>query len=134
MEIMKLSDYMKMQNKKLGIKKSKYNNQRSEHAGESYQSKAEANYARNLDLMKIATTEKDRVVKWERQIKFPIAVKKKHICNYYLDFKVEYADGRTEYVDVKGYQKGVAYGLFTIKKKLVEALYGITIIEHTGGE
>ena len=129
---MKLSEYLALSKKE--TKRSKYRNQVTVYDGNSYQSKAEAQYAKYLDVQKVAKKESDRVVSWKRQVKFPIEVNGNHICNYLLDFEVSYADGHKEYIDVKGYQKGVAYNLFTIKKKLVEAIYGITIREHTGRE
>lgn len=49
----------------------------------------------------------------------------KKICKYIADFRVTYADGRIEVVDVKGVRTGV----YRLKKKLVEAQYGIIIIE-----
>lgn len=129
---MKLSEYLALRKKEPLKKQSKYRNKRSEYNGVVFQSMAEAQYAKNLDLLKIARRESDRVTSWKRQVKYPVIVNKIKICDYYLDFEILYADGRTEYVDVKGYQKGVAYALFTLKKKLVEALYGIRIIEYTG--
>ena len=128
---MTLKDYLKLQKGK-PAKASKYKNKRSVYNGVEYQSMAEAQYAKHLDVLKVAKKDSDRVVSWTRQIKFGIEVNGKHICNYILDFEVSYGDGRKEYIDVKGYQKGVAYSLFTLKKKLVESIYGITIIEHTG--
>lgn len=128
---MTLKEYLKLPKQK-SVKTSKYRNKRSVYNGVEYQSMAEAQYAKHLDVLKVAKKDSDRIVSWTRQVKFPIEVNGKHICNYILDFEVSYADGRKEYVDVKGYQKGVAYSLFTLKKKLVESMYGITIIEHTG--
>lgn len=61
----------------------------------------------------------------EYQVKYPIEINGKHICNYYADFKVTYADGRVEVVDVKGFITDV----YSLKKKMVEAYYDIKIIE-----
>lgn len=124
-----MEEYLKITGKK--EKKSKYLNKRTVYNGISYQSKAEAGYAEFLDHSIKAIRVENRVLSWKRQVKFPIEVSGKHICNYILDFEVDYLDGRKEYIDVKGYQKGVAYSIFTIKKKLVEAIYEINIIEHT---
>lgn len=128
---MTLAEYMQEQTRH-PAKRSKYRNKPVSYAGVRYQSTAEGKYAQGLDLAKYAKSEKDRVVSWKRQVKFDLTVGVTHICNYILDFEVNYADGRTEYIDVKGYQKGVAYQLFTLKKRLAQELYGITIIEYTG--
>ena len=52
------------------------------------------------------------------------------VFKYLLDFKVTYADGRVEHVDIKGLKRGCAYEMFRLKKKCVEAQYGIEIIER----
>lgn len=58
------------------------------------------------------------------------------VCTYIVDFvyvehDVPRASGkkRTVYEDAKGYKGGATYALFKLKKKLVEALHGITIDE-----
>lgn len=67
----------------------------------------------------------ERVLDYKTQVKYPIEVNGFKICTYILDFMVQYCDGRIEHVDVKGYITPI----YRIKKKLVEAMYGITIIE-----
>lgn len=49
-------------------------------------------------------------------------------CNYIADFQYE-KDGKTIVEDVKGYKKGGAYSVFTIKRKLMLDKYGIRIKE-----
>jgi len=44
---------------------------------------------------------------------------------YLVDFMIIYPDGKVEYIDVKGVKTSV----YIIKKKQVEALYPIKIIE-----
>ena len=44
--------------------------------------------------------------------------------------RVIYANGTKKIIDVKGLKKGSAYQLFKLKKKIVEALYNIEIIER----
>ena len=105
----------------------KYNARKTEYNGMLFDSKKEADYCRQLDLLKKATG-KDQVVSYQRQIPFKCMVGGKTITTYKLDFLVQYAD-RTEYIDVKGCKKGCAYQLFKLKKKLVEAIYGIRIDE-----
>ena len=95
--------------------------------GDRYHSKKEADYAAQLALMMRARG-KDRVLKWERQVKIPLAVARPgspedapftKICDYIIDFVVHYADGRVEYVEVKGFKQEV----WKLKWKLFEALY-----------
>lgn len=110
-------------------KKNKYNAEKSEYDGGEYDSKKEALFARELDVLKKVQDDSKRVLKYERQVRFDILINGV-LCFYYLlDFKVWYADGTIKYYDVKGYKKGCAYSLFRLKKKCVEAYYGIVIIE-----
>jgi len=67
-----------------------------------YDSKAEATFARELDLRRFARG-KDKVESWERQIRFPLNVNGVLIAHYVCDFFVRYADGRKELCEVKGY-------------------------------
>jgi DNA-binding protein len=65
------------------------------------------------------------------QVKYNITVNKIHIANYFLDFLVENNDGSFDYIDIKGKDtktnKFVKTGVFALKKRLVEAIYGIKI-------
>lgn len=106
-------------------RKSKYGNLKTEYNGYVYMSKKEANYAQELDFLMKAKNPRDKVVSYERQVPFQITVNGKKICKYLADFKVLYADGHTEIIDVKG----VRTNIYTLKKKLVEALFDIEIIE-----
>lgn len=78
-----------------------------------------------LDWQKKATSPRDKVVEWVPQVPFQVVLNGIKICKYIADFKVTYADGRVEIVDVKGVRTDV----YRLKKKLVEAQYGIKIIE-----
>lgn len=111
--------------KKLKIKKSKYGNEKTIYKGEKYDSKREADYSKMLDTLKHSKNRAERVLKVERQVRYPIFIGQKHICNYYSDFRVRYGNGREEVIDVKGYKTEV----YKIKKKLVEAIYQFKIIE-----
>jgi len=104
---------------------SKYRNVQTEYKGLKFMSKKEAEYAMQLDYMRKATSPRDRVVEWVPQMPFQVILNEKKICKYIADFKVTYADGRVEIVDVKGVRTDV----YRLKKKLVEAQYGITIVE-----
>lgn len=108
-----------------GPKPSKLGNTRTEYNGIWYDSKAEANRARTLDLLIKA----GEVLHWERQVVFDLTVASVHICKYKLDFRVHWADGRTTFEDVKGQRSGVPYDLFKAKKRLMLACHGITVDE-----
>jgi hypothetical protein len=116
---------LKLKGYDVGPKRSKYGNKKTEYGGFLFDSKKEANYARELDLLKSAKGYHDKVHSWERQIPFEIRVNDIKICKYIADFRVNYEDGREEYIDVKGVRTDV----YKIKKKLVEAQYGIVIKE-----
>ena len=109
----------------MSFKGSKYGNIKTEYNGNSYMSKREANYAQQLDLLKKAKNKADQVVSYEVQVPYQIEINGKKICKYLADFRVLYADGRIEIVDVKGYRTA----MYRLKKKLVEATYGIEIKE-----
>lgn len=104
--------------------KSKYNNVKTEYNGVKYDSKKEAFYAQKLDILSRAVYQDKRVIKYERQVPFQIEIAGKKICKYLLDFLVTYID-RVEYVDVKGMRTPI----YKLKKKLVEAQFGILIKE-----
>lgn len=106
-------------------RKSKYRNMKTEYNGTIFMSKKEARYAMLLDSLKKAAEKKERVVSYEMQVPYQIILNGKKICRYLLDFKVAYADGRIEHIDVKGVRTQV----YSIKKKLVEAQFEIKIIE-----
>lgn len=78
-----------------------------------------------LDQMKTASLPNQRVAEVEYQVPYVYKIGDKKMFTYYLDFKVLYADGRVEHVDVKGVRTAV----YLIKKKIVEAAFGIRIIE-----
>jgi len=128
---------------KIGLKKpkrvSKYGvapKKERTYKGVVYMSKLEMDYRKRLELLQKAKYVKDRVVSIEEQVPFPCTIQNiktgtyQLICKYVLDFKVTYEDGRVEYVDVKG----VKTSIYALKKKLVEALYGIKIKEVRKGE
>ena len=106
-------------------RKSKYGNLKTEYNGYVYMSKKEANYAQELDYRKKEKNIEKRVLNYEKQVPFQIILNGKKICKYIADFKVFYACGRVEIIDVKGVRSNV----YILKKKLVEAQYGIEIIE-----
>lgn len=107
----------------------KYNAKKVVIDGITFHSTKEGNRYLQLKQLRRAKNPEDRVVEIKTQVKYPVRVEGKHICDYRTDFVVTYADGRTEIEDVKGYKKGAGYQLFKLKKKLVEALYNVDITE-----
>ena len=112
----------------------KFGNVKQTYDGYSYMSKAEADYAMELDLRLKA---KD-IKFWERQFKVAITNPKsdKHICNYFLDFIIQHNDDSYELIEVKGYPTST----WMLKKKLLEVLwlpenpnYRYTVINHKSG-
>lgn len=91
--------------------------------GKVYDSKLEMNYRIHLDKLRKAVSTKFRVVDIKEQLPFECVVNGKKVCTYICDFAVQYADGRIEYVDTKG----IITTEFRLKKKLVEALFPVTI-------
>jgi hypothetical protein len=129
---MKLDDF----NKKFSIKdgkivkkskSSKFNNIKVEIDGHTFDSKKEAEYYGQLKIKKNAGLIKD----FKMQVRYDIIVNNIMIAKYFLDFLVEYNDGKIEYVDIKGKDaksnKFIKTGVFALKKRLVEAIYGINI-------
>lgn len=108
-------------------KRSKYGNKWTMYNGRKYQSKKEAEYARQLDTLKTARNLKDKVIKVEYQVPFKISIGQTYIATYFADFRVTYADRHQEVVDVKS--DGTKTDVYRLKKRLVEALYPFKILE-----
>lgn len=102
--------------------RNKFNAQKISYGGVMYDSKAEAGYAMKLDVLKKAPGA-DKVVSYDRQVKFPFDLNGKHICSYQADFVVLFGDGRKEYHEVKGFETRES----SIKRKMMEAFYGIKV-------
>jgi hypothetical protein len=83
--------------------------------GRTYDSKAEARYAAQLDLRKRA----GEVVMWLPQVPIPLVGG----TRYVVDFVVFLADETVHFIDVKG----VETPEFRLKKRQVEALYPIEV-------
>ena len=94
----------------------KYKNESTFYGGNHYDSKAEANYAVELDLRKKSGDIKD----WERQINFPIYHKGKLITTPRIDFLIHHIDGMKEFVEVKS-PMTASLSDYRIKRKLIEA-------------
>ena len=89
--------------------------QKTTYKGQLYESKFEANYAADLDLLIRAK----KVISWERQVKIPLDINGYHITNYFIDFIVYRTDGITEYIECKGWPTEI----WKMKWKMFEALY-----------
>lgn len=61
----------------------------------------------------------------ELQPKFPIVINGHKVCTYIADFRYIDEQGRIVIEDVKGF----ATPLYNLKRKLVEAVYGVRILE-----
>lgn len=96
-------------------RKNKYNSRKTKYRDRYYDSALEASYAAQLDLLIKAK----EVKKWEPQHKISIDINGVHICNYYIDFKVYYADGHIEYHEVKGMETDV----WRMKWRLSQAMF-----------
>lgn len=113
--------------------KNKYGNKITEYNGRKYHSKKEAAYAAELDMLLNAKNDDLRVVEWQPQVKYDLVVKGTVVGHYVLDFLVRYADGRTEYIDIKAKDKNGKFlttNEYRLKKNLMKAIYDIDIIEQ----
>ena len=106
-------------------KRSKYGNQKTVYNGMTFDSKREAAFCAELDMLKRASNKAEKVISYECQVPFQIIHFEKKICKYIADFVVKYADGSEKIIDVKGVRTDV----FKLKKKLVEAQFGVIIHE-----
>ena len=108
-------------------KSSKFNNVKVEIDGHTFDSIKEAEFYGSLKIKKKAGLIKD----FKIQVQYDIMVNNIHIAYYYLDFLIENNDGSFEYIDIKGKdsktKKFIKTGVFALKKRLVEAIYGIKI-------
>jgi len=92
----------------------KYRAEKQSFGGRSYHSKKEADYA-----VQLAWLQKTGEIKEiTPQYKIDIRVNGKHITNYFIDFRVEYTDGRVELIEVKGFVTDT----WALKWRLTEAL------------
>src|SRR5688572_8448852 len=94
-----------------------------------HDSRAEAGYCNKLELLRRAALNTKlpneiRAVRTQVRISLdvPVAGAKNetlHICNHYVDFEVEFYNGRCEWHEVKGWSSEV----WQMKKRLCEALH-----------
>ncbi len=99
-------------------KKNKYGAIKTSFNGVIYDSKAEAHRAMELNMM----VEAGIISNLERQVKFPIIINDIKVFTYIADFTYE-ENGKKVIEDVKGMRTA----MFNLKKKCVEAQYGVVI-------
>lgn len=100
-----------------GKKRNKYNAQKTEFNGRTYDSKHEANRAAELELLKKA----HEVVKVFYQVPFELPGEIKYIA----DFVIIWTDGHWTVEDAKG----VLTDVYKLKKKLMRERYKVEIQE-----
>jgi hypothetical protein len=101
--------------------RSKYNARRTEVDGITFHSRREAKRYAELKLMERAGEIRDLIL----QPEYPVVVgADKHVCTYIADFAYKHG-ARLMVEDCKGFRTPT----YRLKKKLVEALYGIEITE-----
>lgn len=129
--------------KKMVQSKNKYNSQKVTVGGETFDSSKEYRRFCELKLLQRA----GKISDLQRQVKFVLiptqrepnvvgprgGVKEgkaiEYECAYFADFVYVNDKGETVVEDVKGYKKGAAYDLFSIKRKLMLYVHGIRVQE-----
>lgn len=99
----------------------KYSNEKEEVDGIVFHSKKEARRYRDLKVMERLK----EIESIELQPKFPVYINDKKVFLYTADFRYRVVGGDEVVEDVKGVRTPV----YRIKKRCVEAYYGITIKE-----
>lgn len=100
--------------------KSKFRNQKVTTEDGRFDSKREASRWNVLRLEEKA----GRITKLRRQVAFSLSVNGEHVAKYVADFVYE-RDGERIVEDAKGFRTE----LYVMKRKLMAAVHGITIIE-----
>jgi hypothetical protein len=115
----------------VSTRKGKYNAKGEHVDGHWFASGAEAK--RYLQL--VAMAEQEKISRLELQPSYQIMVKGKHIANYRADFRyaVLTDNGSIGGIVVEDV-KGMVTDVYTMKKKLVEALYELEINEIPAGK
>ena len=116
-------------NKSITARNGKYNAVKTEFDGIKFASKKEAEYYKNLLLLKQAGEVIEIVLQpeFELQEGYVKDGKKIRPIKYIADFLVVYKDGHIEIIDTKGYRKDKVY---LLKKKLFHYKFkGLTIKE-----
>lgn len=106
----------------------KYRAKKVKYFGLTFDSKKEG--LRYLELKNME--QKGTISNLETQKRFELIPKQGNLrkCEYIADFVYNSgADGSLIVEDVKGYKKGCAFQLYTIKKKLMKHVYNIDVVE-----
>ncbi len=98
----------------------KYRNQPTEIDGIRFHSKAEARRYSTLKMLERT----GKLTNIRCQPKFAIRINTVHVCNVVLDFAYIDEQGNEVYEDVKGKDNALS----KLKRKLVQAAYGIQVI------
>ena len=91
--------------------------------GQKFKSILEADYYNRLWVQKRA----GEIETIEREVRYELIVNGIMIATYFLDFRVKYTDGHTEYVDCKS--QPTVTPLYKMKRALMLALFNIEIKE-----
>jgi len=101
--------------------KNKYGAIKTEIDGIKFDSKKEAERYGKLKMLKLA----GEIIEFELQPRFDIKING-NFCGFYkADFRITWKSGNVTIEDVKGMKTPV----YNLKKKIIEAMYGIVIIE-----
>ncbi len=100
----------------------KYHAKRVHLDGRTFDSKREATRWSQLCLLQLA----GKVRNLEPQVEYPVVVNGVSVCSYFADFRYFDCEKRKWVVEDA---KGVRTAVYKLKKRLVEALYGIKIVE-----
>lgn len=110
------------------LKENKYHNQKVVVNGITFDSKKEAARWQELRLLEQA----GKITALNRQLKIEVCPKTKlHRARYYVaDFVYfDKEKNKTIYEDVKGYKKGLAYQLFSLKRDILYWRHQIEVTE-----
>jgi len=110
------------------LKENKYHNKKVTVDGLTFDSIKEANRWQELRLMERA----GKITGLSRQLRIEIVPKTKlHRARHYVaDFVYfDKEQGKTIYEDVKGYKKGLAYQMFSLKRDILYWRHGIEVTE-----
>jgi hypothetical protein len=108
-----------------GRRHGKYNNVKTEIDGITFDSKKEAAHYLQLQLLLRAGVIRDLRL----QVPFVLAVNGVKVCTYRADFVYREKDKSRRWVEVVCDVKGVRTPTYNLKKKLMKAIRGISILE-----
>jgi hypothetical protein len=91
--------------------------------GEKFRSQLESTYYDRVKLMQLG----GELLKFEREVRFELIVNEVFICAYICDYILYWKDGRVEHIDCKS--AATVTQLYKLKKQLMLAIHGITLIE-----